>query len=68
MPEGKTYRIFWNNHYPNFWELYSKFCSKFNIKPNITLNYWSDIVLTDEHIKSFQKAVDSGFIERIIEI
>jgi hypothetical protein len=62
------YRIFWNNHYPDFWRWHKEFCEKYNISRDVTINYVTTVELTDEQISLFQKAIKSGFIEHINKI
>ena len=61
------YRIFWNNKKPFFWDLHNLFCEKFGITKDVTINYYTDVELSEEQIASFQKAIDNGFI-RIVKI
>ena len=56
------YRIFWNNKQIDFWNYHKQFCEKFGIPKDVTVNYTSDVELSDSQIASFQKAILSGFI------
>ena len=67
MQEGKTYKIFWNNKYPDFWKVHKAFCEKFSITDNVTINYWTICELTEDKIIIFEKAIKNKFI-RIIKI
>ena len=48
MQDEKTYKIFWNNHYPDFWKWHKLFCEKFDITRDVTLNYWTQIKLSGD--------------------
>ena len=61
------YRIFWNNKQIDFWNYHKQFCEKFGITKDVTINYYTDVELSEEQIASFQKAIDNGFI-RIMKI
>ena len=61
------YRIFWNNKQFDFWKYHHQFCEKFGITKNVTVNYYTDVELSEEQIALFQKAIDNGFI-RIMKI
>ena len=56
------YRIFWNNKQIDFWKYHHQFCEKFGITKDVTVNYYTDVELSEEQIALFQKAIDSGFI------
>ena len=61
------YRIFWNNKQHDFWKYHKQFCEKFGITKDVTINYYTDVELSESQIASFQKAIDNGFI-RIMKI
>lgn len=61
------YRIFWNKKQPCFWVYHKKFCEKFNITNDVTVNYTTDCELSGIQIASFKKAIESGFT-RIVKI
>ena len=67
MQDARTYKIFWNNKYQDFWKVHKAFCEKFTIPNDVTLNYWTVCELTEDQIISFNKAIKNGFI-RIIKI
>lgn len=68
MQDAKTYRIYWEkSKQPDFWELHHKFCEKFGITKNVTINYYTDCELSESQIACLQKAIDNGFI-RIVKI
>ena len=56
------YRIFWNNKQFDFCKYHHQFCEKFGITKDVTVNYTSDVELSDSQIALFQKAIDNGFI------
>ena len=62
MQGGKTYRIFWNNKQIDFWKYHDLFCEKLGITKDVTVNYYTDVELSEEQIALFQKAIDNGFI------
>ena len=68
MQDEKTYKIFWNNHYPDFWKWHKLFCEKLDITRDVTLNYWTQIKLSGDKLESFQKAVKSGMILYITKV
>ena len=45
------YRIFWNNKQHDFWKYHKQFCEKFGITKDVTVNYTSDVELSDSHIE-----------------
>ena len=61
------YRIFWNNKQVDFWKYHDLFCEKFGILKDVTVNYYTDVELTDSQTALFQKAINNGFI-RIAKI
>jgi len=68
MQDVKTYRIFWNNKFPDFWKWHNLMCEKYVIEKTVTVNFYTELTSPEEKIKLLQKAISSGLIERIIEI
>ena len=60
------YRIFWNQKFDNFWYWHGHMCDKFSIDRHVSVNYYTDIDINDSDLHKFDRALRSGFINRIV--